>query len=164
MFTNLDSVSVPRSYQEAISHHKWKNAIKEELSALQQNNTWTIIPRPSYGSIIGSKWIFTVKMNADGTINRYKARLVAQGYKQEQGVDYEETFAPVAKLTTVRVLVAVATSREWHIHQMDVKNAFLNGDLQETVYMKPPPGSGISPSHVCKLNKSLYELKQASGA
>ncbi|MGG6712794.1 UNVERIFIED_CONTAM: hypothetical protein ITH36_24505, partial [Salmonella enterica subsp. enterica serovar Weltevreden] len=95
------------------------------------------------------------KTNYDGSVERFKARLVAKGFAQEYGLDYEETFAPVAKMTSVRVLIAVASVRRWHISQMDVKNAFLNGDLREEVYMVPPPGVSHEPGQVCRLKRAL---------
>ena len=103
-------------------------------------------------------------MKSDGGLDRYKGRLVAQGFKQEYGIDYEETFAPVAKMTSIRTLFAVATVRNWPLWQMDVKNAFLHGDLQETVFMRPPPGYACPPNHICRPRKSLYGLKQAPRA
>ncbi|GKV37327.1 hypothetical protein SLEP1_g45367 [Rubroshorea leprosula] len=125
---------------EAVSIPCWKEAMDSELSALLENDTWDMVPCPSNVSIIGSRWVFSVKFKADGSIERYKARLVAQGYKQEYGIDYIETFAPVAKMTTVRLLIALSAMHQWPISQMDVKNAFLHGNLKETIYMKPSPG------------------------
>ena len=110
---------------------------------------------------IGCKWVYKIKTRSDRSIERYKARLVAKGFAQEYGIDYEETFAPVARLTSVRSVLAVSATRQWPLYQMDVKNAFLNGDLTEEVYMHPPPGYSHPPNQVCKLNRALYGLKQA---
>ncbi|KAF3654201.1 Photosystem II CP47 reaction center protein [Capsicum annuum] len=113
--------------------------MNEGLAALEENDTWDMVDRPTNATIIGSRWVYSVKMKADGSLDRCKARLVAQGYKQEYGIDYEETFAPVAKMTPVRILLALASIRSWKLHQLDVKNAFLHRDLQEVIYMNPPP-------------------------
>ncbi|GKV12002.1 hypothetical protein SLEP1_g23208 [Rubroshorea leprosula] len=149
---------------EAVSIPCWKEAMDFELSALLENDTWDMVPCPSNVSIIGSRWVFSVKLKADDSIEWYKARLVAQGYKQEYGIDYIETFAPMAKMTIVRLLIALSAMHQWPISQMDVKNAFLHGNLKETVYIKPPPGYSHSKSMVCKLKRSLYGLKQAPRA
>ena len=111
--------------------------MNEEMVALHVNKTWDLVPLPKDKNIIGCKWIYKVKHNADGSVSRYKARLVAKGYAQTYGIDYEETFSPIAKMAIVRTIIAVvAASKNWVLHQMDVKNAFLHGDLQEEVYME----------------------------
>ena len=103
--------------------------MQAELQALEENHTWNIVPYPSTVKPIGSKWVFSIKLRSDGSLDRYKDRLVALGNKQEYGVDYEETFVPVAKMTTVRTILAIVASQSWRLHQIDVKNAFLHGDL-----------------------------------
>ena len=139
--------------------------MQDELDALSQNHTWDVVPCPPFVKPIGCKWIYSIKLNSDGTLARYKARLVALGNRQEYGIDYDETFAPVAKMTTVRTLLAIAASQSWPLYQMDVKNAFLHGDLKEDVYMRLPQGvSSIITGAVAKLRRSLYGLKQAPRA
>lgn len=139
--------------------------MEEELLALKENDTWDIVSCPSNVHPSGCKWVYSIKLHSNRTLDRYKARLVVLGNKQKYGVTYEETFAPVAKMTTVRTIVAIAASQNWTLHQMDVKNAFLHGDLKEDIYMKPPPGLfSLTTSDVCKLKQSLYGLKQAPRA
>lgn len=145
---------------------KWTKAIEEEMGALLKNQTWTLVPLPQGKKTVGCRWVFSVKHKADGSIERYKARLVAKGYTQTYGVDYHETFSPVAKLNTVRVLLSLAANLDWPLHQLDVKNAFLHGDLEEEVYMDTPPGYTASSKTevVCKLQRALYGLKQSPRA
>ncbi|XP_074282698.1 uncharacterized protein LOC141607237 [Silene latifolia] len=152
----------PRSFKEAVGNPGWCEAMTKEIDALELNNTWVLEELPSDKKALGNKWVYRIKYNADGTIERLKARLVIMGNHQIEGVDYDETFAPVAKMTTVRSFLVVAVSRGWFVHQMDVHNAFLHGDLDEVVYMKLPYGFRHSnPNLVCRLKKSLYGLKQA---
>jgi len=137
---------------------------REELDALSKNHTWDLVTLPPGKSVVGCKWIYKIKTRSDGSIERYKARLVAKGFTQEYGIDYEETFAPVARISSVRALLAVAAARKWGLFQMDVKNAFLNGNLSEEVYMQPPPGLSVESNKVCHLRRALYGLKQAPRA
>ncbi|KAJ4719020.1 Retrovirus-related Pol polyprotein from transposon TNT 1-94 [Melia azedarach] len=163
-FSTTLSLYELQSYSEVCSNPIWQQAMAEELQALEKSHTWDLVDLPSQKSAIGCKWVYKIKTKADGSIKRYKVKLVAKGFNQEYGVDYEETFATVAYMTSVRSLLAVAAIRRWTLSQMDVKNAFLNGDLAEDVYMKPPPGYA-HPSHkVCKLRRALYGLKQAPRA
>jgi hypothetical protein len=140
--------------------------MEEEHAALIENHTWDLVPRPAKANVVTGKWIFKHKFHADGSLDRYKARWVLRGFTQRPGVDYDETFSPVVKPATVRTVLTLAHSRDWPIHQLDVKNAFLHGVLSETVYCSQPTGFTDStlPNHVCKLNKSLYGLKQAPRA
>ncbi|PRQ47582.1 putative RNA-directed DNA polymerase [Rosa chinensis] len=127
----ISSVCVPSKVQDALKDPKWSQAMNEEMEALEKNNTWKLVPPPQGKRVVGCRWVYTIKHNADGSVNRYKARLVAKGYTQTYGVDYEETFAPVAKINTVRVLMSLAANLDWPLQQFDVKNAFLHGELSE---------------------------------
>ena len=160
---SISSNIEPSSYAEASRHDFWIKAMEAELQALQLNNTWRLTSLPPHKTAIGCRWVYKIKYRADGSIERHKARLVAKGYTQMEGLDYLDTFSPVAKLTTVRLLLALASLNQWHLRQLDVNNAFLHGELDEEVYMQIPPGLSVNNSQlVCRLQRSLYGLKQAS--
>ncbi|GJX04059.1 retrovirus-related pol polyprotein from transposon TNT 1-94 [Tanacetum coccineum] len=160
---NVMATSEPNSYSQAVNDPKWVEAMEKELKALETNDTWVLTELPDGCKAISSKWVYKIKYYADGTVERYKARLVIRGFDQKEGVDYKHTFSPVAKAATVRVLIAIATAKGWPLHQLDINNAFLHGFVDEEIYMKPPEGyTKASQGQVCKLNKSLYGLKQAS--
>lgn len=162
MTATLSSIASPSCYNQAMEHGCWQQAMQKELDALAANQTWDVVQCPPSIKPIGSKWVYSVKLRSDGSLERYKARFVALGNHQEYGIDYDETFALVAKITTVRLLLALAASKSWQLRQMDVKNAFLHVDLKEDIYMKLPSSMPISsPMAGCKLKRSLYGLKQA---
>ena len=159
-------VKEPTTFEEASKSPEWRKAMEEEILALKQNQTWNLVPKPEGVKPISCKWVYKLKTRPDGTIERYKARLVVRGFSQEYGIDYDETFSPVAKITTVRVLLALAASKSWKLWQMDVKNAFLHGELDRDIYIDQPQGfvNHEKPEYVCKLKKALYGLKQAPRA
>jgi hypothetical protein len=140
--------------------------MNDEIQAIERNNTWELTDLPEECKVIGVKWIYKTKVNERGGIEKYKARLVAKGYAQKYGIDYKEVFAPVARWDTIRSLLAVAALKEWNVFQLDVKSAFLHGELLETVYVEQPLGyvKKGSESKVYKLHKALYGLKQAPRA
>ena len=137
--------------------------MNDEFNALLKNKTWQLVTREHSMHVIGCKWIYSIKYTAAGEVDRYKARLAAKGFSQENGYDFSETFSPVVKITTIRLLLSLAIGQNWLIHQLDVSNAFLHGELKEIIYMEQPPGyqHPNHPNVVCKLQKSLYGLKQA---
>ncbi|KAH9682071.1 retrovirus-related pol polyprotein from transposon RE2 [Citrus sinensis] len=153
----------PTSVKVALADQKWSMAMTEEFHALKNNETWTLVPADLATKIVGNKWVFRVKYNPDGSISKYKARLVAKGFHQTYGADFFETFSPVVKSCTIRIILSLAVMNHWTIRQLDVNNAFLNDVLTEEVFMHQFEGF-IDPQHptyVCKLNKALYGLKQA---
>jgi FtsZ-binding cell division protein ZapB len=156
----------PKSFNEACEDKDWIAAMNEELDQIEKNNTWELVPRPSDKNVIGSKWVFKNKLNEQGQIVRNKARLVCKGYAQIEGQDFDETFAPVARMEVIRMFLAYACHKRFKVYQMDVKSAFLNGNLEEEVYMEQPEGFSLTdkPDYVCKLKKALYGLKQAPRA
>ncbi|KAK0588038.1 hypothetical protein LWI29_033242 [Acer saccharum] len=165
-YTCYTSQIEPKKVEEALNDEFWVLAMQEELNQFERNEVWTLVPRPKTTNVIGTKWIFRNKSDEDGNIVRNKARLVAQGYSQIEGIDFEETFAPVARLESIRLLLSISCVHKFKLHQMDVKSAFLNGFLQEEVFVEQPKGfvDAHHPNHVYRLKKALYGLKQAPRA
>ena len=157
------AVMEPAGFKEATTDQKWIVAMKEELKMIDKNQTWELVDRPTHKKVIGVKWVYRTKLNSDGSINKHKARLVVKGYAQMFGVDFSETFAPVARLDTIRMLLALAAQKGWLIHQLDVKSAFLNGYLEEEIFVEQPEGFAVQgkENKVYRLKKALYGLKQA---
>ena len=157
----------PKSVEEALSSgekEKWAKAMKIEMDSLHDNNVWDIVELPKERKAIGSKWVFKRKRDADGNVERHKARLVAQGFTQKSGIDYDETFCPVVRFESIRAIIALAAKHNLRLHQVDITTAFLNGELKEDIFMKQPKGfEARGKEHmVCKLNRTIYGLKQSS--
>jgi hypothetical protein len=164
--TIANSVPTPKSYNAAVNGpnaDEWIDAINDELASMNKNNVWKPCFLPTGAKAIGCVWIFKIKQDADGKVERFKARLCAQGFSQRPGIDFNDTFAPVARTTTIRTLIALAASKGYALQQLDVKTAFLHGKLEEKIYMKMPKGMHASNTgNVLRLHKSIYGLKQAS--
>jgi hypothetical protein len=162
----LLGVEEPSTFSEAEKEMCWQNAMKEEMASIISNRTWSMCALPKGHRSIGLKWVNKLKRDSSVVVVKHKARLVAKGYVHKHGVDFEEVFAPVARLDTVRLLLALAAHEGWEIHHMDVKSAFLNGDLEEEVYVSQPDGFVTKGEEhkVLKLHKALYELRQAPRA
>ncbi|VVA27958.1 Hypothetical predicted protein, partial [Prunus dulcis] len=160
------SIIEPENFEEAVKDEAWGKAMTEEILMIEKNSTWELVDRPSSKPIVGVKWIFKIKLNLDGSIQKHKARLVAKGYTQKPGIDFNETFAPVTRLDTIRTLIALAAQKGWKLWQLDVKSAFLNGVLEEEVYVDQPDGFVVKGDEdkVYRLRKALYGLKQAPRA
>jgi hypothetical protein len=156
----------PSTYEQAAQHGVWQEAMMEEYASIMKNDVWEVVPRPEGKKVVGSKWIYKVKHAADGSVDKYKARFVAKGFSQREGVDYEETFAPVARYSSIRAVISLAAEKGWRVHQMDVKTAFLNRVVEEEVYVEQPEGFEVDSreTHVCRLRRALYGLKQAPRA
>ena len=164
---SLSLETEPTSYHEASQSPYWRAAMDTELQALEANSTWIVMSLPSRKHAVGCRWVYKIKRKADGSLEFYKARLVAKSYTQQPGIDFIDTFSPVIKLTTIKLLLALAVIHGWFMTQLDVNNAFLHGDLPKEVYMELPPGyhregEPLLVNVACKLSKSLYGLKQAS--
>ena len=163
-YAMLTEIREPISYQKAITSteaQKWKEAMKEEMKSLEENLTWSLVKLPKDRRTISNRWVFQIKRGPDGAVQRYKARLVCRGFSQKEGVDFNETFSPVARFDTIRAVLSVAVSENLELAQFDVKTAFLNGLLEEEIYMDQPEGFQDDTDRVCKLEKSLYGLKQS---
>lgn len=156
----------PHSYNEAKGISEWEKATSEEIAALHKKDAWELVQKPKNADLITCKWVYKLKKKADGTIDRFKARLIACGFSQQYGLDYKETFNPVARMVTIRVVISFAVCKGWNLWQLDVKNAFLYGELHRDIFMEQLHGfrSKEYPNHVCRLKKALYGLKQAPRA
>ena len=166
MFVNFVSLMERKKIHEALKDSDWIKAMQDELVEFERHKVWTLVPCPKDKSIIGTRWVYRNKMDEDGVATRNKARLVAQGFTQLEGLDYDETFAPVARLEAIRLFLAYASFKNFTVYQMDVKTAFLHGDLEQEVFLKQPPGFEDKdyPDHVYRLDKAVYGLKQAPRA
>ncbi len=168
--TTIAFLEEPQNIEEALtcenSKEWWEFAMQEEYDPLMRNNTWILVPLLAGRKPVSCKWVFKIKQGANGEVERYKARLVARGFTQTYEVDYNKTFAPIAKFTSIRCILALAALEDMEIHQMDMKIAFLNGELEEEIYMEQPQGFVHQGGEhlVCKLHKSLYGLKQSPRA
>jgi hypothetical protein len=163
---NVVSSDEPNTFVEAEQDPCWRRTMLKEMHSIEENGTWYLADLPPGRKAIGLKWVFKVKCNEGGEIVKHKARLVVKGYAQWRGIDYDEVFAPVARLDSVRLLIALVAQEEWEVHHLDVKSAFLNGDLQEEVFVEQPVGF-IKPGKghlVLRLRKALYGLHQAPRA
>jgi hypothetical protein len=158
--------SEPSTFADAFKHQVWKDAMNEEYDSILKNDVWIVVPRPHGKSVVTSKWLYKIKHATDGSVEKYKARFVARGFSQKEGIDYDEIFAPVARYSSIRIIISLATVFGWKLHQMDINTAFLNGEVEQEVYIEQPEGFVIHDkrSHVCKLKKALYGLKQAPRA
>ncbi|CAL1359073.1 unnamed protein product [Linum trigynum] len=153
----------PSSVKRALSDSRWAAAMLEEFQALIRNNSWTLVPRPTDQNIVACRWVFRIKRNPDGSVDRFKDRLVAKGFTQRPGLDFHDTYSLVLKPVTIRLVFSIALTNHWPIYQFDVNNAFLQGSLQETIYMAQPHGfqDHARPDHVCRLSRPIYGLRQA---
>ena len=163
MYSSFLSKIEPKNVKIVMDHSDWVEAMQAELSEFERNKVWRLIPSPPDVSVVGIKWVFRNKLDKEGNVVRNKARLVVKSYCQQEGIDYEETFAPVARLEAVHIFLAYATHKNFDVFQMDVKCAFLNGELEETVYVEQPPGfiNTEFSNHCYILDKAVYGLKQA---
>lgn len=166
LFTVRGLPQVPKTLAEALNHPGWNGSMTEEVDNCHETGTWSLVPRPQGVNPIGSGWVHRVKLNDDGSLLKLRSRHVARGNEQREGVNFLETYSPVVRTATVRSILHFAVVNRWELKQLDVKNAFLHGDLTETVYMRQPPGfeDKAHPDYVCLLHKAIYGLKQAPRA
>ena len=159
-------IDEPLDFQTASLHPDWKDAINREIGSILKNNTWEVVDRPPHRKPITAKWLFRIKKDAQGKTTKLKARVVARGFQQQEGVDFNEIFAPVVKWSTILIIFVLASQNNWPLHQLDIITAFLNGTIHEDIIMEIPakfPSSGDE-SKVCKINRALYGLKQSPKA
>ena len=163
---HLTHAGEPTTHAEAQSDLAWRKAMEIELESVEKNRTWELVDPPAGYCSITLKWVFKLKKDEKGAVIKHKARLVARGFVQQEGIDYDDAFAPVARMESVRVLLALVAQEGWGVHHMDVKSAFLNGDLKEEEYVRQPPGFAVpgEEGKVYHLRKALYGLKQAPRA
>ena len=163
LYNSFLSKEEPKKVEEALLDPDWILAMQEELNQFERNKVWKLVPKPKGKNPIDTKWVFRNKMDENGIVIRNKARLVAKGYSQQEGIDFDETYAPVARLEAIRIFLAYAAHANFKVYQMDVKSAFLNGELDEEVYVEQPPGFENQEllDFVYFLFKAIYGLKQA---
>jgi hypothetical protein len=155
----------PETFAESSIHPDWDTTMNEEYRSLMANDTWHLVPLPNGRKLVRCKWVYITKYASDGSVKRHKTQLVSKGFSQIEGIDYNETFAPLAKMNFICLVLSLVCSHKWEVHQMDVKSTFLHGDLQEEIYMEQPLGYVQNDSSlVCHLKKSLYGLKQVPRA
>jgi hypothetical protein len=160
LMTNLVNAE-PSTFEEVVEKQEWKDAMMEEYQSIMKNDVWEIVPRPEGKSVVTSKWIYKIKHVVDGSIDKYKARFVARGFSQKEGEDYDETFALVSRYTSIRSIISLAASMGWSLHQMDVKTVFLNGVIEEEVYIEQPQGFEVhkKETHVCSIDRGKGQLE-----
>jgi hypothetical protein len=156
----------PTTFEEAVQKKQWKEAMTKEHESIMKNDVWEIVPRPKEKLVVTSIWVYNIKHATDGSVEKYKSRFIARGFSQKEGEDYDKTFSPVARYTSIRAIMSLAASMGWSLHKMDVKKTFLNGEIEEEVYIEQPQGFEVHSrdTHACRLKKSLYVLKQAPRA
>jgi hypothetical protein len=160
-YSLFSATGEPQHHNEATGGERWKEAMDFEFGALLKNDTWCLVPPQAGVNVVDCKWVYKIKRKSDGTVDRYKVWLVAKGFKQRYGIDYENTFSLVVKAATIHIVLSITMSRGWSLRQLDVQNAFLHGVLEEEVYMRPTPGYEDAQhlEYVCKLDKVIYGLK-----